>query len=185
MSFVSAFANTVDLEGGYQCDPDDSGNWTGGKIGAGELKGTKYGISAASYPDLDIKNLTVQQAEDIYLRDFWKPLNLDRVTNERIQEEIFDTGVNCGIGSAGKIAQRAINFLEPGPIDSPLKVDGDIGPVTLSYLNKWCSKDPEALFKALNGEQYCYYKECEYADPIKKKYGHAWMQRIQAYRTGG
>lgn len=33
-------------------DANDPGNWTGGEIGKGECKGTNYGISAASYPDL-------------------------------------------------------------------------------------------------------------------------------------
>ena len=48
-------------EGGYQCDPDDRGNYTSGGI----LRGTKYGISARQYPRLDIKNLTPDQASNI------------------------------------------------------------------------------------------------------------------------
>ena len=30
--------NTLNMEGGYQCDPDDKGNWTGGQKGIGVLK---------------------------------------------------------------------------------------------------------------------------------------------------
>ena len=47
------------MEGGYVNDPIDKG---------GE---TKYGISKRSYPNLDIKNLTKEQAREIYYKDFW------------------------------------------------------------------------------------------------------------------
>jgi hypothetical protein len=36
-------------EGGYSNDPDDPGNWTGGKVGVGRLLGTKFGIAAKGY----------------------------------------------------------------------------------------------------------------------------------------
>jgi lysozyme family protein len=49
-------------EGGYTKNAKDPGNWTGGKVGKGILKGTKYGIAAASFPNLDIANLTKEQA---------------------------------------------------------------------------------------------------------------------------
>jgi hypothetical protein len=35
-------------------DERDPGNWTGGAIGKGELRGTKWGISAQTYPQIDI-----------------------------------------------------------------------------------------------------------------------------------
>lgn len=61
------------VEGGFQDDPRDRGNWTSGTIGEGELRGTKYGISAAANPDLDIKNLTWAEADDIYVERYWIP----------------------------------------------------------------------------------------------------------------
>jgi lysozyme family protein len=61
------------VEGGFQDDPRDPGNWTGGQVGAGQLVGTKYGISAAANPDLDIPNLTWEEAEDIYFLRYWIP----------------------------------------------------------------------------------------------------------------
>lgn len=41
-------------------DRNDKGNWTGGRVGVGQLKGTKYGISAAAYLHLGIKSLTLE-----------------------------------------------------------------------------------------------------------------------------
>ena len=69
--FLKAFELLIGHEGAYGNDPADPGNWTGGARGRGKLKGTKYGISAASYPTLDIANLTLGQVEDIYERDYW------------------------------------------------------------------------------------------------------------------
>lgn len=86
-------------EGGYTNDRRDRGNWTTGVIGKGELKGTKYGISAMSYPKLDIKNLTRAQAAAIYRRDYW-----DQAGCHTLQAgpdlPIFDVSVNSGPGRA-------------------------------------------------------------------------------------
>ena len=57
MNFEKAFERLIGHEGGYSTDRNDPGNWTGGKVGSGTFKGTKYGIAANTYPNLDIKNL--------------------------------------------------------------------------------------------------------------------------------
>jgi hypothetical protein len=85
-------------EGGYSNDPRDHGNWTGGKQGVGVLKGTKYGISAASYPGLDIENLTMQQADDIYYRDYWVPSGASDMSWPACLL-VFDTAVLHGVGT--------------------------------------------------------------------------------------
>jgi len=59
--FEPAIAFTLSWEGGYVNDFFDAG---------GE---TNMGISKKSYPDLDIKNLTVEQAKAIYYEDYWLP----------------------------------------------------------------------------------------------------------------
>jgi lysozyme family protein len=188
-AFDLAFSETLGFEGGYSNDPDDGGNWTGGKVGMGELKGTMYGISAAQYPDLDIPNLTREQAKAIYYRDYWQPLKLDSFVNpqgepasmrgERIAREIFDTAVNMGVRAAAYIAQRAINFL-----GEEVKEDGVMGAQTLEALSKQCVKDAEALFKVLNGFQFMYYYRIITRDPDRRKYARGWMRRIQGWSKG-
>ena len=86
-------------EGNYTDNPEDHGNWTGGKKGVGELKGTKYGISAASYPHLDIRNLTMQQADDIYYRDYWLASGADKLPWPYALFA-FDTAVLHGVGTS-------------------------------------------------------------------------------------
>jgi hypothetical protein len=86
-------------EGGYSNHPDDPGNWTGGRKGHGELKGTKFGISAASYPHLDIANLTQEQADAIYQRDYWQRSGAN-VLPWPACLLVFDTAVLHGVGTA-------------------------------------------------------------------------------------
>jgi len=100
--FEAALSFTLRWEGGFQNDPADSGNWTGGKVGVGALVGTKYGISAASYPNLDIPNLTLAQAGEIYRRDYWNALNLDTLEDYRMALLMFDSAVQHGKARAGE-----------------------------------------------------------------------------------
>lgn len=86
-------------EGGYQDNPDDPGNWTGGAKGAGDLKGTKYGISAASYPDLDIINLSLTEAIAIYRRDYWQASGADQLPWPQCLL-VMDTAALHGVGAA-------------------------------------------------------------------------------------
>ena len=78
-NFSRAIAFVLEHEGGFQNIASDKGNWTGGAVGKGELKGTKYGISAASYPKLDIANLTLETAREIYKRDYWERSGADEL----------------------------------------------------------------------------------------------------------
>jgi lysozyme family protein len=60
--FDKAFEAVVGIEAEYTPGiPGDPG---------GE---TKYGISKRAYPEVDIKNLTLEGAKALYLRDYWYP----------------------------------------------------------------------------------------------------------------
>ena len=97
---------TLRHEGGYTEDPDDAGNWTGGKIGEGELKGTNWGISARQYPDLDIKALTREAAIQIYKRDYYDPLALPTIWPIQVRWKLFDIAVNQGMSIAQKFREE-------------------------------------------------------------------------------
>ncbi len=107
---------TIEIEGGFQNDPVDRGNYTK----QGQLKGTKYGISARAYPELDIENLTHQEAFEIYESDYWDKVIRDQFPDE-IKPMLFDMAVNHGITGAIKILQRSVGVAD----------DGVCGPVTL------------------------------------------------------
>lgn len=100
MSFSRAVEFTLGWEGGFSNDPADPGNWTGGEVGKGALVGTKFGISAASYPDVDLANLTRDDAKAIYRRDYWEALGLDADQyGPDYQVVAFDSAVQHGVGT--------------------------------------------------------------------------------------
>lgn len=80
------------LDDGYSNDPNDPG---------GE---TKYGISKKAYPKLDIKNITLSDALNLYYTDYWYvakglefPLNVC----------VFDCAVNQGTKTATQFLQAS------------------------------------------------------------------------------
>ena len=178
MSFESALKKTLHMEGGLSLDPDDSGNWTGGAKGSGELKGTKYGISAAQYPSEDIKNLTPNRAASLYKRDYWDSINLDNILNETLQEKLFDTAVNQGIQTAVILLQNAVNALQP---DTPISVDGVVGPVTIQAANQYTNGTTlhsMAFWLAFRSFRFMRYYETYMKNPRLRKYRFSWMSRV-------
>lgn len=113
MDFNTAFQRLLGHEGVLSLDPKDRGNWTGGVVGVGIIKGTKYGISAAQYPKVDIKNLTEAKAKAIYLADFWEPVQGDKLY-DGVAWQAFDFTVNSGAGNAIRGLQRALGVAPDG-----------------------------------------------------------------------
>lgn len=187
--FTQALAFTLQHEGKISRDPADPGNWTGGKVGAGELKGTRYGISAAAYPNIDIQGLSLEEASRLYRIHYWMAPKFDQVAAiaPAIAVRLFDLGVNCGTGGAGRMLQRALNTVCDGDVapqrrapwrqavvrllgGAVLRVDGAIGPVTLQVLAA-CPYQT-AILTALVGEAYCHYRQL---DPA---YIPGWLERL-------
>lgn len=105
--FLQAFALVIGEEGGYVDDPNDPG---------GE---TKFGISKRAYPNLDIAQLTLEEAQALYQRDYWDKLNLDALSWE-MSLILFDAAVNQGHGfehtlignSVEVMTARAVRYAE-------------------------------------------------------------------------
>ena len=84
-AFVSLWEWSNRKDGGYTNDPVDPG---------GE---TRWGISKKSYPDIDIKSLTKEEALIIYEKDYWLKIGADKM-EKRLAIACFDSAVNCGVG---------------------------------------------------------------------------------------
>ena len=89
--FEKALKFVLKWEGGYSNDPRDPG---------GE---TKYGISKRSYPNEDIKNMTLERAKEIYYQNYWLKTGCDGLPFP-FNIIVFDTAVNMG-------RKRASEFL--------------------------------------------------------------------------
>lgn len=135
ITFNDAFNRLISHEGGYSDDPRDSGNWTGGTPGVGQLKGTKFGIAASSYGYLDIKNLTLEDAQAIYQRDFW---DVCGDVHPAIKFQLFDASVNHGRSNAIRFLQRAVKVAD----------DGEWGAISQAALNRMDPNDVLLRFLA-------------------------------------
>ncbi len=91
------------MEGDYTFDPNDPG---------GE---TKYGISKKAYPAHDIKNLSLDEAKSIYLRDYWHACKCDELAYP-FSLLVFDTAVNQGVRQGCRLLQMALGVKEDGII---------------------------------------------------------------------
>lgn len=127
MNFDQAFDRLVGHEGGYVNNPQDPG---------GE---TNWGISKRSYPLVDIKNLTREQAKAIYRSDFWNRIHADQIY-DGVAFQAFDFAVNSGIETAVRKLQAAARVAD----------DGHWGPVTRAAVAAMSESD---LILRLNAQR--------------------------------
>ena len=118
-SFDEIIEITLKHEGGYVHDPKDLG---------GE---TNFGIAKRFYPDVDIKNLTEEEAKEIYKQDYWVKNRVEELP-ENLRHIFFDMCVNQGRGTAVKILQRACNAK-----GANLAIDGGFGPGTHAAIDTY------------------------------------------------
>lgn len=160
MNFDKAFELTIDHEGGFTQNHKDPGNWTGGKVGVGINKGTKYGIAANSYPNEDIKNLTIDRAKQIYKRDYWDKAKCDQLPNG-LRFHVFDVSVNSGVSRGIKTLQQALG----------VSSDGIIGNQTISSANS--QNQGDVLFKFYSFRIAFYTSLSTFGT-----FGKGWMNRV-------
>ena len=144
----------LEHEGGYVNDPSDLG---------GE---TNFGITKRFYPDVDIKNLTKEQARKIYYDDYWVANKVPQMPNN-LKHIYFDMCINQGKGTAVKVLQRAVNSK-----GGDLKVDGGLGPKTVESINK---------YKPCDNRTRCYrlkhYYDLVNKKPEQERFLFGWFRR--------
>lgn len=91
---------------------------------------TKWGISKRSYPYLNIKALTKEDAAIIYKKDFIAPLTKTHMPYAVVYQ-LLDFGVHSGIHTAIKEFQKQLGLVP----------DGIIGPKTMAKINNTSLSD--------------------------------------------
>jgi len=152
MNFEDFIWHTLELEGGYVNHPKDPG---------GE---TKYGICKRQYPHLNIKDITKQDAIDIYKRDYWDKARCDEFPVP-LAFCLFDFSVNSG-------HPRAIRGLQAV---SRTKVDGIIGTKTLEAVAKFYSEDPLDAIKTYQAHRLTFLKKLR----TWNTFGRGWKNRVE------
>lgn len=107
--FETACQFVLSTEGGWSNDPNDDGGLT------------RFGISSLSHPDVDLENLTVEQATEIYRERYWEVARCDKFP-PKLAVALFDGAVQHSPKQAIRFMQRALM----------VAVDGVVGPQTLT-----------------------------------------------------
>jgi hypothetical protein len=97
-AFDKAFKKVLQLEGGAKYIKDDAGKGP-----------TKYGINQTANPDVDIKNLTEDQAKEIYRKRYWDKIGGDDIasSNPKLATIAFDAAVNQGVKPALRMLDQS------------------------------------------------------------------------------
>ena len=151
-TFNEIIEKVLEHEGGYVNDPKDLG---------GE---TKYGITKRFYPNLNIKELTIEQAKEIYRKDYWDKNKVESLP-QNLWHIYFDMCVNMGKRTAVKVLQRAA--VNKG---RKIEVDGGLGPMTIGAL-KGVELDRVRAFRVK------YYVDLITAKPEQEKFYLGWFRR--------
>ncbi|RLG71871.1 MAG: hypothetical protein DRO11_03465 [Methanobacteriota archaeon] len=133
---------------------------------------TKYGISAKAFPDLDIENLTLEQAKEIYRKYYWAPFEELEVP-PGVRAFLFDSAVNMGVRQAVRFLQRAVSIVT----GTRLAVDGIAGPRTREAIGKVAWYDWGAVLWCMAALRATAYGRIVVRRPRLSRYLKGWLRR--------
>lgn len=175
--FDTMIGPLLQREGGYVCDDRDPGAAT--NFGVTEEVARANGYTGP------MTAMTRDQAKAIYRARYWSGPGFDQVgaLSAAIGEELFDTGVNMGPTVAAIFLQRALNALNGAATRPDLKLDGNLGPMTLATLKAFLARRGAAgvsiLLTALNALQGARYIEIAEARVASRAFTFGWLsQRV-------
>lgn len=127
---------------------------------------TKFGIAQNKHPEVDVRNLTEEQALEIYYNEYYRASCADRVPF-LFGLLIFECAVNQGLGRAVRLWQQAVGVV----------ADGQAGPVSLAALEKRKNNpDTIAFFMAFRVQAYVGIKDSNPASYAANNKG--WFKRM-------
>ena len=176
--FNIAYNLTMQAEGGYSNNPADTGgetfkgvsrnnnpNWSGWAI-IDAIKATNPpNLNMALNQDSDL----LQKIMDFYQVNYWDVNRTGEINNQQIANQVFDTAVNCGTGTAAKFLQEAAG----------VTADRLIGSITLTTVN---AADPQALYNQFIGYRKQYYLDIIIRSPSQAQFEHSWFSRLWPFQ---
>ena len=120
-TFPLALKHVLTYEGGYVDHPLDPG----GATNMGITHKTLSRFRGETVGKIDVRNLSIDEASEIYLHYYWHPCHCDDLP-VGIDFSVFDCAVNQGAGRATRLLQASVHTT----------VDGIIGPETLSAIDQ-------------------------------------------------
>ena len=118
-NFDEAYRRTCSFEGGWVKDDRDSGketykgisrvfnkNWAGWNIVDAYKK-------KPNFPkNLEADKKLQQLVKQCYREKYWTPIWGDRIINQKVANDLYDTAVNMGVGTSIKLAERQFVMAE-------------------------------------------------------------------------
>lgn len=117
-----------------------------------------------------IRNLTKDQAQRIFKKEFWDPLQLDDMPVQ-MACLLYDAAVNSGTRQSVKLAQRGYNAARVG---TPLDVDGKYGPKTRAAL---LDHNTPVVWQGIIAARKNYYAEIVRKRPSQAVFLKGWHNR--------
>lgn len=145
-------------EGGYVNDPFDSG---------GE---TKYGVSKNNNPDIDVKNITRADAENIAYDRYYKKYGIDKLP-DGIRGEVFQVGWACGPRVAIKQLQSVLGVPKTGVVDY----------TTIDAAQNY-SSDLRNSYLSVHRD---YLIGITKQNPTQQRFLNGWMNRVELIKDNG
>jgi len=150
--FNQAIAVVLQHEGGFVDDLSDAGGMT------------NFGICQRDNPNLDIKNLTKQDAINYYKINWWLKYQFFQIDDDDLATYWFDHAVNVGIKPITKIIQNTVNTTE----------DGIIGINTIQAVNNNYKSE---MLTQIQDKLWDYYEQIIAVHPNDVKYKNGWHSR--------
>jgi lysozyme family protein len=180
-AFVDAFNHAMIYECGPFWDPTDPDVIAGNcstreqrrKVGyvniptdrGGE---TKYGIAQNSNPNVNVRNLDLNGAMEVYFQNYWFRGKCDKLSPP-VSSIHFDGCVNHGIGRANKFLQRALGVAD----------DGVVGSGTLAAAS---AADALEVVQSIAKQREDFYRAIVNRDATQGVFLNGWLRRINEVR---
>lgn len=177
--FISAFNHAMQFEVGPWWNPNDPETQSGACATAPQRKKTgyvnivqdrggltKFGVAQNANPDVDVQNLNLAQAMQIYYNRYWLAGHCEKVPYP-VQIMHFDACINHGVGRAAKMLQSAVG----------VNPDGAIGPMTIQAISRM---NPRDLIEKLNSDRVNRFQSIVNNNESQRIFLRGWLNRAQA-----
>lgn len=148
----------LEAEGGFVDHPSDPGGATNMGITFNTLKAWRHPENITVD---DVRNLTKDEAKQIYRANYWNALSCDDLP-DGVNLVTFDFGVNAGPGRSAKTLQRVVG----------VKDDGVVGPITLAAV---AAVDPEHIIRRFSELRTEFYQGLS----TFATFGKGWLRRVK------
>lgn len=129
---------------------------------------TKFGIDQRSHPKLNIRNLTLEDAKQIYWDETWNFNSADKLP-AGVGEVVCRISMNCG-------QRHAVEWLQ---VLTGAKVDGSLGPKTIAAAN---AVNAKKLTSDLIDRLERYYRNLAAGSAKRAKYLKGWLNAAASLR---